>query len=117
LAATLRLLRRLDLRLLGAFLPLRDFDLRFLVTFFTDFLPRRLDFERERDRERRLLERDLERDRERDRERDLERDRDLVNLSLNAVPFLTRAFAFTPRFKASLSCRGETFFVRAFDLR
>jgi len=101
-------LPRLALRLLGAFFAFLAFALAFLVTFFTDFLPGLFDFERERDRER-VLERDLVRDRE--------RDRDLFTLSLNEVPLLTRAFDFTPRAKASLSCRAVTRFVPGCDVR
>lgn len=134
----------LPVRLLAAALPRLALALLFLmalfaflalVTFFTDFLPGLLDRERERERER---ERDFERDRERERDRglepDLERDRervrDLVFLatawpgegdapwrSLNEPPLLMRAFPFTPRAKATFTCRGVTLFVPACDFR
>lgn len=100
------------------------------MTFFTDFLPGLFDRERERERERErdrdLLERVLDPDLERDRERL----RDLVLFlapflalglgtwrSLNEAPLLTSALDFTPRAKATLTCRGETPFVASCDWR
>lgn len=120
---------RLALRLLmvffaaaaaGAFLA--------LVIFFTDFLPGLFDRDRERERERdrdlleRVLEPDLERDRDRVRDRVL-RATPFFALgletwrSLKEAPLLTSAFDFTPRAKATFTCRGEALFVAGCDLR